>query len=83
MQKQPQHPNGMRFSVFDDQGSLLATNEYFSIGGGFVVNDETEISGTSNAFVKNNKPTSLESSKKSSLPVSVPYFKGSCSHFFF
>ena len=23
------HPNGMRFSVFDGQGDLLATNEYF------------------------------------------------------
>lgn len=34
----PFHPNGMRFSVFSDQGDLLATNEYFSVGGGFVVN---------------------------------------------
>ena len=23
------HPNGMRFSVFDENGDLLATNEYF------------------------------------------------------
>ena len=23
------HPNGMRFSVFDESGDLLATNEYF------------------------------------------------------
>jgi hypothetical protein len=23
------HPNGMRFSVFDKNGDLLATNEYF------------------------------------------------------
>lgn len=23
------HPNGMRFSVFDEHGDLLATNEYF------------------------------------------------------
>jgi hypothetical protein len=23
------HPNGMRFSCFDDGGELLATNEYF------------------------------------------------------
>lgn len=23
------HPNGMRFSVFDEAGDLLATNEYF------------------------------------------------------
>ena len=31
----PTHPNGMRFSVFDNNGDLLATNEYYSVGGGF------------------------------------------------
>lgn len=31
----PTHPNGMRFSVFDGDGDLLATNEYYSVGGGF------------------------------------------------
>jgi hypothetical protein len=31
------HPNGLRFTVFDDKGDMLATNEYFSVGGGFVV----------------------------------------------
>ncbi|GJE91089.1 L-serine ammonia-lyase [Phanerochaete sordida] len=36
------HPNGMRFSVFDANGDLLATNEYFSVGGGFVVNEKTQ-----------------------------------------
>ncbi|THU88683.1 L-serine ammonia-lyase [Dendrothele bispora CBS 962.96] len=37
------HPNGMRFSVFGDDGELLATNEYFSVGGGFVVNEKTKV----------------------------------------
>ncbi|KIP05481.1 hypothetical protein PHLGIDRAFT_92088 [Phlebiopsis gigantea 11061_1 CR5-6] len=37
------HPNGMRFSVFGEQGDLLATNEYFSVGGGFVVNEKTKV----------------------------------------
>ncbi|KAF7370789.1 hypothetical protein MSAN_00712400 [Mycena sanguinolenta] len=37
------HPNGMRFSVFDEEGDLLATNEYFSVGGGFVVNEKTKV----------------------------------------
>ncbi|TFK18452.1 L-serine ammonia-lyase [Coprinopsis marcescibilis] len=37
------HPNGMRFSVFGENGDLLATNEYFSVGGGFVVNDKTKV----------------------------------------
>ncbi|KAG9003556.1 hypothetical protein FRB93_010974 [Tulasnella sp. JGI-2019a] len=37
------HPNGMRFSVFGPEGELLATNEYFSVGGGFVVNEKTKV----------------------------------------
>lgn len=36
------HPNGMRFSCFGENGDLLATNEYFSVGGGFVVNEKTK-----------------------------------------
>ena len=36
------HPNGMRFSVFGENGDLLATNEYYSVGGGFVVNEKTK-----------------------------------------
>lgn len=32
----------MRFSVFDADGDLLATNEYYSVGGGFVVNEKTK-----------------------------------------
>ncbi|PWZ03033.1 hypothetical protein BCV70DRAFT_214510 [Testicularia cyperi] len=34
----PHHSNGIRMSVFDDQGEMLATNDYYSVGGGFVVN---------------------------------------------
>ncbi|KAG6856662.1 hypothetical protein H0H87_002039 [Tephrocybe sp. NHM501043] len=36
------HSNGMRFSAFGTDGELLATNEYFSVGGGFVVNEKTK-----------------------------------------
>ncbi|KAJ3782875.1 serine dehydratase alpha chain-domain-containing protein [Lentinula aff. detonsa] len=39
----PTHPNGMRFSAFDEDGNLLATNEYYSVGGGFVVNEKTKV----------------------------------------
>ncbi|KAL1408854.1 hypothetical protein Q8F55_005668 [Vanrija albida] len=38
----PAHPNGVVFTVFDKNGDMLATNEYFSVGGGFVVNKETQ-----------------------------------------
>ncbi|KUI68908.1 L-serine dehydratase [Cytospora mali] len=36
--KLPLHSNGMRFMVFDEEGDMLATNDLFSVGGGFVVN---------------------------------------------
>ncbi|KAJ2713601.1 hypothetical protein H4R19_002168 [Coemansia spiralis] len=48
----PQHPNGMRFTVFDADGDMLATNEYFSIGGGFVVNDKTQVAHGENVFYR-------------------------------
>ncbi|KAK1990011.1 L-serine ammonia-lyase [Colletotrichum falcatum] len=41
--KLPMHSNGMRFTVFDDEGYVLATNDMFSVGGGFVVNGALSI----------------------------------------
>ncbi|WP_376693890.1 L-serine ammonia-lyase [Wenzhouxiangella sp. EGI_FJ10409] len=34
----PHHPNGMRFTAFDADGGELLSREYYSVGGGFVVN---------------------------------------------
>ncbi len=43
----PQHPNGMRFVALDADGAELANRTYFSVGGGFVVNEgATEVAGT-------------------------------------
>ncbi|HET8898687.1 MAG TPA: L-serine ammonia-lyase [Rhodanobacteraceae bacterium] len=39
-QKLPYHVNGMRFSAWDAAGNLLATRDYYSVGGGFVVNPD-------------------------------------------
>jgi L-serine dehydratase len=36
----PYHPNGMTFSALDAQGDTLAAKTYYSVGGGFVVNEE-------------------------------------------
>lgn len=36
----PQHPNGMRFEALDAAGNLLESRDYYSIGGGFVVNQD-------------------------------------------
>lgn len=39
-QKLPFHSNGMRFSAYDADGNELATRDYYSVGGGFVVNND-------------------------------------------
>ncbi|KAJ2909304.1 hypothetical protein GGI21_002018, partial [Coemansia aciculifera] len=61
----PQHPNGMRFTVFDANGDMLATNEYFSIGGGFVVNEKTQVAHGENVFYRDSKHDSLHISSSS------------------
>jgi L-serine dehydratase len=35
----PFHPNGMKFFAFDHSGSCLLERTYYSVGGGFVVNE--------------------------------------------
>ncbi|WP_327083314.1 serine dehydratase beta chain, partial [Stenotrophomonas sp. Leaf70] len=37
-QKLPYHTNGMRFTAFDGNDAVIATRDYYSVGGGFVVN---------------------------------------------
>lgn len=39
-QKLPFHTNGMRFTAYDAEGHELATRDYYSVGGGFVVNHD-------------------------------------------
>ncbi|HEY0310686.1 MAG TPA: L-serine ammonia-lyase [Luteimonas sp.] len=39
-QKLPHHTNGMRFTAWDAAGEVLATQDYYSVGGGFVVNQD-------------------------------------------
>jgi L-serine dehydratase len=39
-QKLPFHTNGMRFTAYDAAGSEIATRDYYSVGGGFVVNQD-------------------------------------------
>ncbi len=36
----PVHPNGMRFTATDPAGEAVLTREYYSVGGGFVVNGD-------------------------------------------
>ena len=36
----PHHPNGMRFVAFDGHGEVVLQRDYYSVGGGFVVNHD-------------------------------------------
>jgi L-serine dehydratase len=44
----PPHPNGLRFTAFDAAGAILHGREYYSIGGGFVL-DESEMADSPTA----------------------------------
>ncbi len=37
----PGHANGMKFSAYDENGELLKENIYYSVGGGFVIGENT------------------------------------------
>lgn len=39
-EKLPHHVNGMRYTAFDAAGAVLASRDYYSVGGGFVVNQD-------------------------------------------
>ena len=39
----PYHPNGMRFFALDETGAELDARVYYSVGGGFVVNEEAAV----------------------------------------
>ncbi|QKK03686.1 MAG: L-serine ammonia-lyase [Pseudomonadota bacterium] len=36
----PHHPNGMRFTAMDREGQVVRSGEYYSIGGGFVLDPD-------------------------------------------
>src|SRR5690606_33759103 len=39
-QKLPHHTTGMRFTAYDASDAVVATRDYYSVGGGFVVNQD-------------------------------------------
>ena len=47
----PKHTNGMRFTAFDATGTVLLSQVYYSIGGGFIVTDEAFDHPASDAHV--------------------------------
>ncbi|MGK5594061.1 MAG: L-serine ammonia-lyase [Parachlamydiaceae bacterium] len=37
----PYHPNGMRFTVYNQHGKEIVSQVYYSVGGGFIIDHET------------------------------------------
>jgi L-serine dehydratase len=48
----PYHPNGMIFAAFDAEGACVRERTYYSVGGGFVVDDVTGQLKTDDSVVK-------------------------------
>ncbi|KAG0170257.1 hypothetical protein DFQ28_002210 [Apophysomyces sp. BC1034] len=71
----PQHPNGLRFCAYDQDSNMIATNEYFSIGGGFVVNNETQLDHGENVYYKqeNKKNAMAERREQDVAVVALPF----------
>lgn len=46
-QNLPGHPNGMKFTAFEEGGASLASETYYSIGGGFIVREGDPAPGDS------------------------------------
>jgi L-serine dehydratase len=38
----PFHPNGMQFTAYDSTGEVIQQRTYYSVGGGFVLNEDAE-----------------------------------------
>lgn len=52
----PKHPNGMSFTAFDKNNIQILSKTYYSVGGGFVVNDEVD---ADQPIIKNNSELPL------------------------
>ncbi len=59
----PQHPNGIKFELFDTQGLPLISKTYFSVGGGFVL-CEDEIAVPKKDIVNKVIPYPFETGKE-------------------
>lgn len=65
--KLPVHSNGMRFKVYDRDGEILASNDLFSVGGGFVVNGALATDFGSHSDP--GKPSSTDSREQTGAPT--------------
>lgn len=71
----PGHANGMKFIAFNEQGEVILEKIYYSVGGGFVIGDETEVKPIADMHLKlpfdfQTGSQLLELSKSSGLCIS-------------
>ncbi|HEV2579116.1 MAG TPA: L-serine ammonia-lyase [Acidobacteriaceae bacterium] len=52
----PTHPNGMRFTVFDATGNVVASDIFYSVGGGFILSAAEFEQSSSSVAAKRNVP---------------------------
>jgi len=75
----PQHPNGMRLTIFDEHGDMIATNEYYSVGGGFVIESGTQFRDN-NAFFRASAADPChdisEKGRRDIISASLPFKNG-------
>ena len=70
------HPNGMRFTAYDDAGEAIRERAYYSIGGGFVVgetaagSDQTRPAGPVLRYPFTSAQELLAYTRSSGLPIS-------------
>ncbi len=80
-QKLPFHTNGMRFSAYDADGVEIATRDYYSVGGGFVVNqdeaaeDRIVADTTELRYPFNSGAALLEQCERSGLTIAALMFE--------
>ena len=60
----PYHPNGMRFTVYDEQGKELNSQVFYSIGGGFIVDHQQATSGTKSEGPKHEIPYKYDTAEE-------------------
>ncbi|KAE8189469.1 hypothetical protein CF328_g6273 [Tilletia controversa] len=69
----PLHSNGMRMTVFDAEGNMLATNDFYSVGGGFVLNGSLSTSASSDKNADGTTDASMNADTKAAdLPSAHP-----------
>jgi L-serine dehydratase len=77
-----EHPNGMRLRAFDAQNVLVVEKTYFSIGGGFIVEDgdgdEARVDAVEIPYPFHSAAELLEMAARHRLSISQLMFKNEC-----